>query len=114
MEEGNECQYGNVSWLVTQEKIVRNGHRSVIGMVYVLLANLLLDAPDHMSLEVVTTAAILAVCASVFPIDPYSDQWRHASHNIAVTLGQASACLPTCLFSLCVYTGSVKHTALVP
>ncbi len=54
MEEDNECQYRNVSWLVTQENNVRNGQRNVIEKVYVRFGNVLLDEADHMSLEAAT------------------------------------------------------------
>ena len=57
MEEDNEGQYCNVSWLRTQENNVRNGHRNVIGKVYVLFGNLFLNAADHRSLEAATRAA---------------------------------------------------------
>ncbi len=65
MEEDNECQYRNVSWLVAKENNARNGHRIVIGKVYVLVRNLLLDAADHRSLEAATRAATVFVA---FPI----------------------------------------------
>ncbi len=40
---------------------MRNGHRNVIGKVYVLFGNLLLDTADHMSLEAATRAATVFV-----------------------------------------------------
>ncbi len=61
MEEDNECQYRNVSWLVRQENIVRNGHRSVIGKVYMLFGNVTLDAAGQMFLEAATRVATVFV-----------------------------------------------------
>ncbi len=65
MEEDNECQYRNVSWLVTQENNVRNGHRNVIGKVYVLFGNVLLDAADHRSLEAAKRDATVFVAFQI-------------------------------------------------
>ncbi len=44
---------------------MRNGHRNVIGKVYVLFGNLLLDTADHRSLEAATRAATVFVAFQI-------------------------------------------------